>query len=58
MVRFYDPKDEADQYRVERLLRKAGIEYGLSRLAEPQPGPAQILVAEEDLPTAEEAVLH
>lgn len=58
MVRFYDPRDEGDQLRVEELLRKAGIEYGLRRLGEARLGPAQILVAEEDLPTAEEVVKH
>ncbi|MBT1075320.1 DUF2007 domain-containing protein [Geobacter grbiciae] len=53
MVKFYDPKDRADQARVEAILRGKGIEYFL--LPEPQEGigPQQIHVAEEDLPFAE-----
>jgi hypothetical protein len=54
MVRFYDPRDEADQLRVEGLLRRAGIEYFLRRIGEPGIGPLEILVAEEDIPAAEE----
>lgn len=54
MVKFYDPKDGADQARVEAILREKGIEYFL--VPEPQEGigPQQIHVAEEDLPAAEE----
>uniref|UniRef100_A0A831UBL4 DUF2007 domain-containing protein n=1 Tax=Geobacter metallireducens TaxID=28232 RepID=A0A831UBL4_GEOME len=54
MVKFYDPRDEADQARVEAMLRARGIEYFL--VPEPQEGigPRQIHVAEEDLPAAEE----
>lgn len=52
MVRFYNPKDEADLARVEAILRKGGIEYFLS---EARTGPArEIEVAEEDIPKAEE----
>ncbi|HEY3307987.1 MAG TPA: hypothetical protein VGJ93_06000 [Desulfuromonadaceae bacterium] len=54
MVRFYDPRDEADQLKVEKILRSQGIEYFLRREPEPGIGPLQILVAEEDLPYAEE----
>lgn len=54
MVRFYDPRDEADQQKVEQILRSQGIEYFLHRETEPGIGPCQILVAEEDLPYAEE----
>ena len=54
MVRFYDPKDEAEQVRVERVLRKGGVEYFLLRSGEPGIGPLEIMVAEEDIPTAEE----
>jgi hypothetical protein len=54
MVRFYDPRDEADQLRVEGLLRRAGIEYFLRRSGEPGIGPLEIVVAEEDIPAAEE----
>jgi hypothetical protein len=54
MVRFYDPKNEEDQARVENILQKAGIEYSLLREPEQGIGPFQILVAEEDIPQAEE----
>lgn len=51
MVRFYNPKDESDLTRVERLLRKGAIEYFLV----PDDGawPVEIRIAEEDLPQAE-----
>ena len=51
MVRFYNPKDESDLTRVERLLRKGAIEYFLV----PDDGawPVEIRIAEEDLPLAE-----
>jgi hypothetical protein len=51
MVRFYNPKDENDLTRVERLLRKGAIEYFLV----PDDGawPVEIRVAEEDIPHAE-----
>lgn len=51
MVRFYNPKDESDLTRVERLLRSGAIEYFLV----PDDGawPVEIRVAEEDLPQAE-----
>ena len=51
MVRFYDPKDEKDLARVERLLHKGAIEYFLV----PDNGawPVEIRIAEEDLPQAE-----
>lgn len=54
MVKFYDPKDGADQARVEAILRARGIEYFL--VPEPQEGIGnqQIHVAEEDLPAAED----
>jgi hypothetical protein len=56
MVRFYNPKDEADLARVEAILRKGGIEYFLS---EAKPGTArEIEVAEEDVPKAEELLLE
>jgi len=50
MVRFYDSKNETDQSRVEALLRSRGIEYSVSLKS----GGGEILVAEEDLPFAEE----
>ncbi len=53
MVKFYDPRDEADLARVEAILRQGGIEYFLQREPEAGIGPLQIHVAEEDLPHAE-----
>ena len=54
MVRFYDPRDEADLFRVETLLKKGGIEYFLLPGQEKGIGPLQVHVAEEDIPKAEE----
>ncbi len=56
MVRFFDPKDEAELARVEAILKRGGIEYFVSREPEKGIGPLQIQVAEEDLPKAEELV--
>ncbi len=53
MTHFYDPKDQADQDRVEKILRTGGIEYSLQAESEPGIGPYQINVAEEDIPQAE-----
>ena len=54
MVKFYDPKDDADLARIEALLHKGGVEYSLAA-SPPQSGfSLQIEVAEEDVPTAEE----
>lgn len=52
MVRFYNPKDEAELARVEAILRKGGIEYFLSEA--PAGTAREIKVAEEDIPKAEE----
>lgn len=54
MVKFYDPANVAEQAVVEGVLRKAGIEYFLHQSQDSNHGPAQILVAEEDLPHAEQ----
>lgn len=53
MVRFYDPKDEADLARVESVLKKGGIEYFLAAQSGGG-GLMEIEVAEEDVPQAEE----
>ena len=58
MVRFYDPKDEADLARVEELLHKGGIEYFLAAAPAGTGGTMQIEVAEEDVPKAEELLLQ
>ncbi len=54
MVRFYDAKDKAELEKVEKLLKEGGIEYFLVPGKTPGIAPAQIDVAEEDLPKAEE----
>lgn len=55
MVKFYDPKSEADLARVEKVLKSEGIEYFLAR--EPEKGLSlQVQVAEEDLPKANELI--
>lgn len=53
MTRFYDPKDETDLERVEKILRKGGIEYCL-RENESESFMKEIHVAEEDVLWAEE----
>lgn len=53
MTRFYDPKDQTDLDRVEKILRTGGVEYSLRAESEPGIGPYQINVAEEDIPQAE-----
>ena len=58
MVRFYDPKDEQDQARVETLLQKGGIEYFLAAQQAGGGVTRQIEVAEEDIPKAEELMLQ
>ncbi|HEY6838070.1 MAG TPA: DUF2007 domain-containing protein [Geobacteraceae bacterium] len=54
MVRFYDAKDKAELEKVEKLLKAGGIEYFLVPGNPPGIAAAQIDVAEEDLPKAEE----
>jgi hypothetical protein len=57
VVRFYDPKDESDLARVERLLAGGGIEYALTRIGAGSFN-VEIQVAEEDLPQAEDLLLR
>jgi hypothetical protein len=57
MVRFYDPKDAADLARVEAVLQKGGIEYFLAESSKTGVS-AEIEVAEEDVPKAEELLLQ
>jgi len=54
MVRFYDAKDEAEFAAVTSILREHGIEFAVT--PKPQPGIErnEILVAEEDVPFADE----
>ncbi|HBG05820.1 MAG: hypothetical protein A2075_03310 [Geobacteraceae bacterium GWC2_58_44] len=58
MVRFYDPKDEADLARVEAVLLKGGIEYFVAAPPAGAGTTRQIEVAEEDVPKAEELLLQ
>jgi len=58
MALFYDPRDEKDLKRIEELLRQNGIEYSLRPEPLDKLGPAQVHVAEEDLPRAEELLIH
>lgn len=57
-MKFYDPKDEGDLARVEALLHKGGIEYSLAAAVEKKGFPVQVMVAEEDVPTAENILLQ
>jgi hypothetical protein len=57
MVSFYDPRNIADQKNVEQILKMRGVEYATRRETAPGFGPLQIMVAEEDLPQAEEILL-
>jgi hypothetical protein len=54
MVSFYDPLDRSDQIHVEELLRRGGIEYFLTETHGGELDARQILIAEEDLPRAEQ----
>lgn len=58
MVRFYDPIDKSDQNQVEQVLRNGGIEYFLQEEPEPGLGSCQILLAEEDIPKAEQLLFR
>ncbi|MBI2353773.1 MAG: hypothetical protein HYV06_01880 [Deltaproteobacteria bacterium] len=57
MVSFYDPMNKSDLARVELILKNEGIGYFMRRETEKGIGPLQILVSEEDVPRAEEALL-
>lgn len=54
MVRFYDTLDAAELKRVELLLHSGGIEYFLRETSEPGFPGKEILIAEEDVPQAEQ----
>lgn len=58
MALFYDPHDEADQERVETILRGNGITYELHPEPVTGKGPMQIFVAEKDLARAEDLIAH
>lgn len=54
MFKFYDPKDEAELARVTSVLKDGGIEYFVAAASPGSGIAAEIEVAEEDLPRAEE----
>ena len=58
MSLFYDPHDEADQQRVETILRENGISYELHQEPVTGKGPMQIFVADKDLARAENLIVH
>lgn len=58
MVRFYDPKNEEELNRVEKILHDGGIEYFLTEESERGLGHYQIQVAEEDFSHAESLLIH
>ena len=55
MVKFYDPRNEEELARVEKVLKSEGIEYFLAPQSEKGLS-LQVQVAEEDLPKANELV--
>lgn len=57
-MRFYDSKDETDLKRVEAILHKGGIEYTVMPAPPDSRISAEICVAEEDIPAAEELLLE
>lgn len=58
MPLFYDPRDMADQKRIESILRKNDIDYSLHREPVTGEGPLQIYVSEKDFPRSEELIMH
>ena len=54
MVRFYDAKDEGEFFSVVALLKEHGIEFTVTPEPQPGIGRKEILVAEEDVPFADE----
>ena len=58
MSLFYDPKDTADQRRIESILNKNDIVYSLHPEPVTGKGPLQIYVSEKDQPHAEELIMH
>ena len=55
---FYDPRDAADQHRIEAILSENNIEYSLHPEPVTGKGPMQVYVSEKDLPRAEDLILH
>lgn len=57
MTFFYDPRDERDLERIEKILKDGGVEYFLRREPVRGIGPLQVHVAEEDMPRAEDLLI-
>lgn len=57
MARFYDTRDDAELARVEGVLKKGGIEYSC-RGSRDDTALKEIMVAEEDMPRAEELLVR
>ena len=54
MVRFYDAKDETELAAVASILKEHGIEFTVTPKPQPGIGRKEIMVAEEDIPFADE----
>jgi len=57
MTFFYDPRDDSDLERIEKILKAGGVEYFLRREPVRGIGPLQVHVAEEDMPLAEDLLI-
>lgn len=58
MVRFYDTLDKTELKRIEQVLHSGGIEYFLRETPELGFQGCEILIAEEDLPQAEQLLVR
>ena len=58
MALFYDPKDNAEQKRIESILSENGIDYELHAEPVTGQGPLQIFVSESDLTQAGKLIFH
>jgi hypothetical protein len=54
MMKFYDPKDSADQARIEEALHKGGVEFSVTAAPANSGVLVEIEVAEEDVPRADQ----
>ena len=55
---FYDPKNHADQERIETILTENGIAYELHPEPVTGKGPMQIFVSESDLERAADLIVQ
>lgn len=58
MPLFYDPKDHADQKRIEMILKENGIDYELHPEPVTGKGPMQVFVSETDLQRAADMIVQ